>query len=72
MESNILTALFLPIGLAAIMVGMGLTLTLDDFRRVVVYPKAAAVGVVGQVVFLPLLGFLIASMLPLEAALPSA
>lgn len=70
MESNILTALFLPIGLAAIMVGMGLTL--DDIRRVVVYPKAAAVGVVGQVVFLPLLGFLIASMLPLEAALPSA
>jgi BASS family bile acid:Na+ symporter len=69
MESNILTAVFLPLGLAAIMFGMGLTLTLDDFRRVVLYPKAAAAGIFCQLALLPLIGFFIATALPMEAAL---
>ncbi len=69
MESNILTAVFLPLGLGIIMLGMGLTLTLDDFRRVILYPKAAAAGLFCQLALLPLFGFLIAATLPMEAAL---
>lgn len=33
MESNVLTAVFLPLALAFIMMGMGLSLRPDDFRR---------------------------------------
>ncbi len=69
MESNILTAVFLPLGLGLIMLGMGLTLTLEDFRRVALYPKAAAVGLFCQLALLPVVGFLIAGTLPMEAAL---
>jgi BASS family bile acid:Na+ symporter len=36
---------------------LGLSLTLADFRRVVVFPKAAAVGLVAQLVGLPLTAF---------------
>jgi BASS family bile acid:Na+ symporter len=41
------------------MAGMGLTLTLADFKRVVVVPKAAAVGVVAQIVGVPLTAYLL-------------
>ena len=34
MEESILTAVFLPLALAFIMLGMGLTLTPADFRRI--------------------------------------
>lgn len=43
------------------MLGMGLSLTLEDFRKVIVYPKSLISGLVGQMVFLPLLAFLIAA-----------
>lgn len=36
--------------------GMGLSLTPDDFRRIVRAPKAVALGSLGQVVVLPLWG----------------
>ena len=44
MESNLLTAVALPAALAIIMLGLGLSLTTADFKRVIVYPKAVAVG----------------------------
>ena len=34
MQSSILSAVFLPLALAVIMSGLGLSLTLDDFRRI--------------------------------------
>lgn len=43
----------LPIALALVMFGLGLTLTLADFTRVVKYPKAAIVALVCQIVVLP-------------------
>lgn len=49
----------LPWILAFLMLGMGMTLTLEDFRRVFVYPKSAIVGLVSQIIFLPIFGFLI-------------
>jgi bile acid:Na+ symporter, BASS family len=53
MESNVITAVFLPIALGVIMLGLGLSLTLADFRRVIVYPKAVVVGLTCQMLLLP-------------------
>lgn len=39
------------------MLGMGLSLVMDDFRRVVRMPRAAMVGFFNQLVLLPVLGF---------------
>jgi BASS family bile acid:Na+ symporter len=48
-----LTDVLLPLALGIIMLGLGLSLTLDDFRRVVVYPKAVIVGLACQMLLLP-------------------
>ncbi|MCB1326022.1 MAG: bile acid:sodium symporter family protein [Leptospiraceae bacterium] len=48
------------------MIGMGMSLRPVDFRRVVVYPKAALVGLFGQLIFLPAVGFLIVYLYPLR------
>lgn len=48
-----LFAVFLPLALALVMFGLGLTLTGADFARVLRYPKAAAVALVCQMVVLP-------------------
>jgi BASS family bile acid:Na+ symporter len=43
------------------MFALGLTLTPDDFRRVLGRPKAMAAGLTGQLVMVPILGWAIAS-----------
>lgn len=48
-----LTTVGLPIALAIIMLGLGLDLTLADFRRIGRHPKAVAIALVCQVVVLP-------------------
>jgi BASS family bile acid:Na+ symporter len=60
MEQSAVTALFLPLALGIIMLGMGMTLTLDDFRRIVKDPRAVLVGLSAQLVILPLFGLLLA------------
>lgn len=57
MESNILTQLFLPLALAVIMFGMGLSLRFGDFKRILIYPKAVTIGLINQIVFLPIVAF---------------
>lgn len=69
MASSFLTTVFLPLALFAVMLGMGLGLTWQDFTRVWVYPKSVAVGLAAQLVMLPLLGFAVASVLPLSPEL---
>ena len=69
MESNLITSVFLPLALGIIMLGLGLSLTLNDFKRVVNYPKAVLVGLVCQMVLLPVLCFLLAKALNLPPAL---
>jgi BASS family bile acid:Na+ symporter len=56
----------LPIGLALVMLGMDLSLVLENFQRVTRYPKAVAVGLVGQLLFLPIISFLVAALLPMQ------
>ena len=60
MESNFLTAIFLPLALFVIMVSMGLGLTLDDFKRVSHEPKSVVLGLIAQLIVLPIVGFLVA------------
>lgn len=59
MEQTTLTALFLPLALGIIMLGMGMTLTIDDFKRVFTYPKAVLLGLSNQLLLLPILGLLL-------------
>lgn len=57
MQASVLTEVLLPLALAFVMFGMGLTLTLQDFSRLVKTPKAVLSGVIGQILLLPLLAF---------------
>ena len=49
----------LPVSLAFIMFTLGMGLTIADFRNVVRYPKAFTVGLINQMVLLPLVGYII-------------
>ena len=57
--TSIIGQIFLPISLAIIMFGMGLSLVSGDFTRLFTYPKAVLVGLCNQLLFLPLIGFAI-------------
>lgn len=67
MEKTIITDLLLPASLAIIMLGMGLALTPKDFARVAIYPKAAALGILNQIILLPLIGFVILLIIPVQS-----
>ncbi len=66
MQSSVFTVVLLPVALAIVMLGMGLSLVPEDFRRITRYPRAVAVGTVCQCLVLPLLGALIALVVPME------
>lgn len=70
MEQSLVTSLFLPLALGIIMLGMGMTLVIDDFKRVILFPKAAITGICCQMILLPALGFGLAILfrLPPELA----
>lgn len=69
MQSSVLTELFLPFSLAVIMFGMGLSLCVEDFKRILIYPKAVAIGLLNQLVILPIIAFGIANWFDLPAEL---
>jgi bile acid:Na+ symporter, BASS family len=62
MESNIIEFL-LPAALFIIMFGLGLTLTVRDFKNIFFHPKAVFVGSATQLILLPLLGFAVAALM---------
>lgn len=57
MNDSALIAVGLPVALAIIMFGLGLSLVPDDFRRVVRGPRAVVVALTLQVVVLPAVAF---------------
>ena len=61
-----INAKVIPISIFLIMMGMGLSLVTNDFKRVVKYPKAVAIGLTNQLIFLPLVGFALATTMSLE------
>lgn len=69
MQQSIATQLFLPIALGIIMLGLGLSLTVEDFKRVAKYPKAVTVALLCQMILLPVLCFLLVIVLRVEPAL---
>lgn len=60
------STIVLASSLIIIMLGMGLSLVIEDFKRIVVYPKAILVGLVNQLIILPLIGFTLAVLFPLS------
>src|ERR1019366_7222573 len=57
---------FITWGLALIMLGMGITLSVDDFRAVLKMPRAVGIGFVAHYAIMPFLGWSIAHLLKLE------
>ena len=60
------STIILASSLIIIMLGMGLSLVFDDFKRIFIYPKAILVGLVNQIIILPIIGFVIALAFPLK------
>lgn len=59
MEASFFTQVLLPASLALIMFGMGLSLTIADFKRLLNTPRAVSMGLFGQMICLPLMAFLL-------------
>jgi len=72
MEVSMITRIVTPLGIAIIMLGMGLSLTLDDFKRVWVQPKPIFIGIILQIIGLPILGFAFISILKLDPMLAAS
>ena len=60
-----------PVCLAIIMFGLGLGLTVADFKRVITFPRDFLIGFLGQVIILPIIAFILIHIIsmPLEIAL---
>ena len=68
MDSS-LTTVGLPIALAIVMLGLGLSLTPSDFARAVRAPKAVAIALVCQVLILPAIAFGLVKIVDLDPVL---
>lgn len=66
MEGSFTSEYLLPGTLALIMLGMGLSLTVNDFRNILHHPKGLITGLVCQIICLPLIAFGIASAFDLS------
>ncbi|MFC2112406.1 bile acid:sodium symporter family protein [Bacteroidota bacterium] len=69
MNTTIFSALFLPITLAVITFGLGLSISVQDLRNIIVLPRNIAVGLFSQLVLLPIIAFGIAIVTGLKTEL---
>ncbi len=60
------TTIIIGIALILIMLGMGLSLIPDNFRNVLKQPKAVVVGLINQLILLPIIGFSIIFLFPMQ------
>lgn len=67
MQESIISSVILPVAIAIIMVTLGMTLTIADFKRIVTQPKPVFIGLFCQMLLLPLLGFAVAGIFALPA-----
>lgn len=70
METQFITSTLLPLSLAIIMFGFGLSLTADDFKRVLKYPKSIGIGLFCQMILIPLLAFILIKICNLHIEKP--
>ncbi len=59
-----ISTLVLAGSLFIIMFGMGLSLTLNDFKEIFIEPRAIITGLVNQLLLLPVIGFVLIAILP--------
>ena len=69
MSASFLVTVFLPTVVMLGMLGLGISLTIEDFKQIFVRPKAVLVGLLNQLLFVPLTGLLLALLLPLSPEL---
>jgi BASS family bile acid:Na+ symporter len=60
MQAGVVTNLLMPLALGVVMLGLGLGLSLADFRRVFAMPRAVLVGLGVQMILLPAVALAIA------------
>ncbi|MES1963837.1 bile acid:sodium symporter family protein [Psychrobacter sp. AH5] len=63
---TLVNSVVIPLCLFLIMMGMGLSLKVNDFKRVVKFPKAVGIGLTNQLILLPVIGFALANIMPLR------
>ncbi len=69
MQESALIDIVLPLVLAFVMIGIGLTLQVDDFARQRRKPLPAVVGVLGWAIGIPLIGFAVVAVFDLPSTL---
>jgi BASS family bile acid:Na+ symporter len=69
MNTSVFSDLFLPLTLAIITFGLGLSIPVRDIRDIVILPRNIMVGVLGQLLILPILAFGIALITGLKEEL---
>jgi BASS family bile acid:Na+ symporter len=57
--ANLVVYLLLPLALSFIMFSLGLTLVCGDFKRILIRPKAMLIGLLGQMVLVPVLALIV-------------
>lgn len=62
-----INTIILAISLIIIMFGMGLSLTVDDFKQILIKPKAIIGGLISQLILLPAIGFALILLFPAPA-----
>lgn len=67
--TNIFTEIFLPITLAIITLGIGLSISVQDIKNILIKPRNISVGLFSQLVLLPIIAFAIAWITGLQAEL---
>ncbi|MDQ3725930.1 MAG: bile acid:sodium symporter family protein [Actinomycetota bacterium] len=69
MDSPLLVSILLPAAIAVIMFSLGLTLTREDFRRVLVAPRGVAIGMLNLALISPFLALAMAELFGLAPEL---
>jgi bile acid:Na+ symporter, BASS family len=69
MQADVLTKIILPLSLFLIMFGIGISLKVSDFKNIFKFPKAVVIGLIGQLILLPVIAFILALIFKLPAEL---
>lgn len=66
LETRFFSSVLLPVVIAFTIMGIGTSLSLSDFRNIFKFPRGIAVGLLGQLVLLPLVAIAVAYLSPLR------
>ena len=67
MGSGIFSGIFLPVTIAIITLGLGLSITFQNLRNILVNPRGITVGLMSQLILLPVIAFSIAFVTGLKS-----